>query len=128
MGFFSRLKAGLSKTRDGFVKNMDYVFSGFSRIDEDFYEELEEVLISGDLGVQTSMRLIENLRQEVKDQHIKEAGDCRQLLIDDIRPHDGWRQRGGENHHSRQARRQIQAGEEKKSPDRGGGYLPRGSQ
>ncbi|EEP28278.1 signal recognition particle-docking protein FtsY [Shuttleworthella satelles DSM 14600] len=85
MGFFSRLKAGLSKTRDGFVKNMDYVFSGFSRIDEDFYEELEEVLISGDLGVQTSMRLIENLRQEVKDQHIKEAGDCRQLLIDDIR-------------------------------------------
>ena len=85
MGFFSRLKAGLSKTRDGFVKNMDYVFSGFSRIDEDFYEELEEVLISGDLGVQTSMRLIENLRQEVKDQHIKEAGDCRPLLIDDIR-------------------------------------------
>ncbi len=85
MGFFSRLKAGLSKTRAGFVKNMDYVFNGFSRIDEDFYEELEEVLITGDLGVQTSMRLIENLRQEVKNQHIKDPADCRKLLIDDIR-------------------------------------------
>ena len=85
MGFFSRLKAGLSKTRDGFVKNMDYVFSGFSKIDDEFYEELEEILITGDLGVQTSMRLIEDLRREVKDRHIKEPGDCRKLLIEDIR-------------------------------------------
>src|SRR3712207_2631920 len=85
MGFFARLKSGLSKTRAGFVKNMDYVFSGFSKIDDDFYEELEEILITGDLGVQTSMKLIETLREQVKEQHIKEPIACRDLLIEDIR-------------------------------------------
>ena len=52
-GFFKRLLAGLTKTRDNFVKNMDYIFRGFTNIDDEFYEELEEILIMGDIGVTT---------------------------------------------------------------------------
>ncbi len=53
--FFSKLKSGLSKTRDSFVSGIDSIFSGFSEIDEDFYEELEEQLIMADIGMDTSM-------------------------------------------------------------------------
>ncbi len=84
-GFFARLKAGLSKTRDNIVKGIDNVFSGFSAIDEDFYEELEEILIMGDIGVNATNSIIENLKKQVKEQHIKEPADCKQLLIDSIR-------------------------------------------
>ena len=58
---------------------MDSIFHGFSHIDEDFYEELEETLIMGDLGVHTTMEIIEDLREKVKAQHIKEPIECRQL-------------------------------------------------
>ncbi len=61
------------------------IFSGFSAIDEDFYEELEETLIMGDLGMKTTMSIMEDLRQRVKEQHIKEPAQCRQLLIDSIK-------------------------------------------
>ena len=64
---------------------MDSIFYGFSHIDEDFYEELEETLIMGDLGVHTTMNILEDLRAKVKEQHIKEPADCRQLLIDSIK-------------------------------------------
>lgn len=64
---------------------MDSIFYGFSHIDEDFYEELEEVLIMGDLGVRTTMNILDDLRDKVKEQHIKEPADCRQLLIDSIK-------------------------------------------
>jgi len=64
---------------------MDSIFHGFSHIDEDFYEELEETLIMGDLGVHTTMEIIEDLREKVKTQHIKEPVECRQLLIDSIK-------------------------------------------
>ena len=64
---------------------MDSIFHGFSKIDEDFYEELEETLIMGDLGVHTTMEIIEDLRRKVKEQHIKEPAACRQLLIDSIK-------------------------------------------
>ena len=64
---------------------MDSIFHGFSHIDEDFYEELEETLIMGDLGVHTTMEIIEDLREKVKAQHIKEPIECRQLLIDSIK-------------------------------------------
>ena len=64
---------------------MDSIFHGFSKIDEDFYEELEEVLIMGDLGVRATMDILEDLRRKVKEQHIKEPADCRQLLIDSIK-------------------------------------------
>lgn len=85
MGFFTRLKEGLTKTRDSFVKNMDSVFSGSGVIDEDFYEELEETLIMGDIGVRTTQDLLDELREQVKKQHIKDPMDCRKLLIDSIR-------------------------------------------
>ena len=85
MGFFSRLKAGLSKTRDNIVSGIDSVFNGYSMIDEDFYEELEEILMMGDLGINATNAILERLRQQVKESHIKEPAACKQLLIDSIR-------------------------------------------
>ncbi|MCI8659040.1 MAG: signal recognition particle-docking protein FtsY [Lachnospiraceae bacterium] len=84
-GFFSRLVDGLAKTRDNIVSGMDSIFSGFSAIDEDFYEELEETLIMGDLGIRTTTSIMEDLRKKVKEQHIREPGECRQILIDSIK-------------------------------------------
>ena len=84
-GFFKRLVAGLSKTRDNIVSGMDAIFTGFSKIDEDFYEELEEILIMGDIGVRTTEKILDHLRGEVSEKHIKEPSECRQLLIDSIR-------------------------------------------
>lgn len=84
-GFFKKLLVGLTKTRDSFVKNMDYVFRGFTNIDEDFYEELEEILIMGDIGVVTTERILQDLREKVKKEKIKEPAECKQLLIDSIR-------------------------------------------
>lgn len=84
-GFFARLAAGLSKTRENIVSGIDSIFSGFSDIDEDFYEELEETLIMGDMGIQTTMSVIEKLKATVKEQHIKDPAQCRQVLIDSIR-------------------------------------------
>lgn len=84
-GFFKRLVSGLTKTRDNIVSGMDSIFHGFSKIDDDFYEELEEILIMGDLGVRTTEGIIEDLRAKVKEKHIKEPMECRQLLIDSIR-------------------------------------------
>lgn len=83
-GFFSRLVAGLSKTRENIVSGMDSIFSGFSSIDDDFYEELEETLIMGDMGMQTTMAVIDELKKNVKEQHIKDPAQCRQALIDSI--------------------------------------------
>ncbi|WP_371297212.1 signal recognition particle-docking protein FtsY [Ruminococcus sp.] len=84
-GFFSRLVSGLTKTRDNIVSGMDSIFHGFSHVDDDFYEELEETLIMGDLGVHTTMEIIEDLKEKVKEQHIKEPIECRELLIDSIK-------------------------------------------
>lgn len=85
LGFFGRLKAGLTKTRDNIVNGIDSVFSGFSSIDEDFYEELEEILIMGDIGVNATSKIIERLKEQVKEKHIKEPADCKILLIDSIK-------------------------------------------
>ena len=84
-GFFSRLVAGLTKTRDNIVSGIDAVFSGFSKIDEEFYEELEEILIMGDLGVKATEAIIDDLRDKVKENHIKDPAECKQLLIDSIK-------------------------------------------
>lgn len=81
-GFFKRLKEGLLKTRNGFVSGMDAVFHGFSNIDDDFYEELEEVLIMGDVGVNTTEMLIEKLKEKVKENRVKQPEECRELLIE----------------------------------------------
>ena len=84
-GFFKRLVSGLTKTRDNIVSGMDSIFHGFSKIDDDFYEELEETLIMGDLGVHTTMEIMEDLKAKVKEKHIKEPIDCRELLIESIK-------------------------------------------
>ena len=84
-GFFGRLVEGLAKTRNNIVSGIDSIFSGFSAIDDDFYEEIEETLIMGDLGIQTTMSIVENLRAKVKEQQIKEPEDCKELLISSIK-------------------------------------------
>lgn len=84
-GFFSRLVEGLTKTRNNIVSGIDSIFNGFSHIDEDFYEELEEILIMDDLGVHATENILEDLRRKVKENHIKEPADCKQFLIDSIK-------------------------------------------
>ncbi len=84
-GFWSRLVSGLSKTRDNIVSGIDSIFSGFSRIDEEFYEEIEEILIMGDIGVAATESIIENLKEKVKKEHIKDPAECKQLLINSIK-------------------------------------------
>lgn len=84
-GFFVRLKEGLTKTRNNIVHGIDAVFSGFSSIDDDFYDELEETLIMGDIGVNATTEIIERLKKQVKEQHIKEPAACKELLINSIK-------------------------------------------
>lgn len=84
-GFWGRLVAGLGKTRDNIVSGIDSIFSGFSSIDEDFYEEIEEILIMGDTGVNATEAIIENLKQKVREQHIKDPAECKELLIHSIK-------------------------------------------
>ncbi len=84
-GFFGRLKAGLAKTRNSIVRGMDSIFGGYNSIDDDFYDELEEIMIMGDMGVNATSEILERLKKQVKEQHIKEPSACRQFLIDSIR-------------------------------------------
>ena len=84
-GFFKRLVSGLTKTRDNIVAGFDSIFSGYSSIDEDFYEELEEILIMGDIGINATSAIIEKLKEQVSEQHIKNPAECKQLLIDGIK-------------------------------------------
>ncbi len=84
-GFFNRLKAGLTKTRNSINQSFDQLFSGFSSIDDDFYDELEETLIMADLGLDTTERIIEELKDLVKKNHIKEVEACRELVINLIK-------------------------------------------
>lgn len=84
-GFFKRLVEGLTKTRDSIVTGMDSIFKNFSSIDDDFYEEIEEILVMGDLGINATTAIIEDLKQKVKEQKIKEPAQCKQLLIDSIK-------------------------------------------
>ena len=84
-GFFGRLKEGLTKTRNNIVHGIDSVFGGFSNIDEDFYEELEEILIMGDIGVKATGEILDKLRDQVRENHIKEPADCKKFLIQNIK-------------------------------------------
>ncbi|MBR2407936.1 MAG: signal recognition particle-docking protein FtsY [Lachnospiraceae bacterium] len=83
-GFFGRLAAGLSKTRKQIANGFDSLFSGFSGIDDDFYEELEEILIMADLGMATTEAVIEDLKEKVKERHIKDPEECKALLKESI--------------------------------------------
>lgn len=84
-GFFARLKQGLKKSRDNFVYNLDIVFNGAEEIDDDFYDNLEEIMIMGDIGVETSTMILDNLKKHVKEQKIVKPPECRELLIEDIK-------------------------------------------
>ncbi|WP_349669988.1 signal recognition particle-docking protein FtsY [Lacrimispora sp.] len=84
MGFFGKLVAGLQKTRDNIIAGVDSIFNGFSAIDDEFYEEIEEILIMGDLGIQTTTSIVEDLRKKVKEKNIKDPSECKQLLMDSI--------------------------------------------
>ena len=136
-GFFGRLVEGLTKTRDNIISGMDSIFSGFSAIDDDFYEEIEETLIMGDLGIQTTMAIVEDLRKKVKENHIKDPAECKDLLIASIKEQMDL----GENAYEFENRKSVVlvigvngvgkttsvgklAGQLK---DQGGGYIPCGS-
>ena len=82
MGFFDKIKAGLTKTRDALSNTLGSVFSGFSEIDDDFYDELEESLILADLGVETATKATDRLRKVIKEQHLKTTEDARKALKD----------------------------------------------
>ena len=84
-GFFSRLKEGLTKTRDNIVAGIDAVFYGASEIDDDFYEELEEILIMGDIGVNATNDIIERMKEEVKKKHLRHPSECKELLVESIK-------------------------------------------
>lgn len=85
MGFFDKLKQGLSKTKTSFEEKMNNVFSTFRKVDEDLLEELEEVLIMSDVGVETSTKIISNLREKIKKEKIEDAEDVKQALRDEIK-------------------------------------------
>ncbi len=82
MGFFDKIKAGLTKTRDALSNTLGSVFSGFSQIEDDFYDELEESLILADLGVETATKTTERLRKVVREQHLKTPEEAKEALKD----------------------------------------------
>ena len=84
MGFFEKLKNGLKKTKDSLMGKIDALLKSFSAIDEDFFEELEETLITSDVGVETSVKICDMLRERVKSEKIKEPEDIKNALKDII--------------------------------------------
>lgn len=85
MGLFTNLKNGLSKTRDNIVSGFNNIFNSFLSIDDDFYDELEETMIMGDIGVSATEAIIDDLKEKVRENRIKEPAECKQLLIDSIK-------------------------------------------
>ena len=83
-GFFSRIKDSLTKTRDSVMGGINQVFTVFRTVDEELFEELEEALIMADMGVETSMSILENLRQSVKSEAVKEADRVKEMLAEEI--------------------------------------------
>ena len=84
-GFFRRLVDGLSKTRNSIVSGFDSIFTGYSSIDDDFYDEIEEILVMGDIGIKATTSIIDDLKEKVKEQHIKDPKECRDLLMESIK-------------------------------------------
>lgn len=85
MGFFDKLKQGLSKTKSSFDEKINNVFSNFRKVDEELLEELEEALIMSDVGVETSTKIISNLRDRIKKEKIEDEQDVRQALREEIK-------------------------------------------
>ena len=84
MGFFDKLKSGLNKTKESFDQKINNVFSTFRRVDEDFLEELEEVLIMSDIGMETSVQIVNGLRKRIKQENIKDEEDVKRVLREEI--------------------------------------------
>ena len=84
MGLFSRIKAGLTKTRENIIGGVEQVFATFRTVDEELFEELEEALIIADMGVETSVTILENLRQRVKLENVKDSEGVKNLLQEEI--------------------------------------------
>lgn len=84
-GFFRRLVDGLSKTRSSIVSGFDNIFSGYSSIDDDFYDEIEEILVMGDIGIKATTNIIDELKEKVKEEHIRDPKECRRILMDSIK-------------------------------------------
>ena len=85
MGFFDKLKTGLNKTKESFNTKINNVFSNFRKVDEDFLEELEEVLIMSDMGVDTSVKIVNNLRKRIKKDNIKDEEEVKRALREEIK-------------------------------------------
>lgn len=83
--FFHRLKNGLTKTRENIVSGIDNIFSSHDKIDDDFYEELEEILVMGDVGIGSTEEILERLKKDVKENHIKDPAECKKYLIQSIK-------------------------------------------
>ena len=84
MGFFDKLKDGLNKTKTSFDEKINNVFSGFRKVDEELLEELEEVLILSDVGCETSVKIISNLRQRIKKENLQEEQEVKEALKEEI--------------------------------------------
>ena len=85
MGFFDKLKNGLTKTKQSFDEKINNVFSSFRRVDEDFLDELEEALIMSDIGMETSVKIISNLRDRIKREKIQEPEDVKKALREEMK-------------------------------------------
>ena len=86
MGFFDKLKNGLSKTKTSFDEKINNVFSNFRKVDEEFLDELEEVLIMSDIGMDTSIKIISNLRERIKKEKIQNIIRTRHVPLEHMHP------------------------------------------
>ncbi len=84
MGFFEKLKNGMNKTKSSFDEKINNVFKSFRKVDEDFLEELEEILIMSDIGVDTSVKIINNLRTKIKKEKIQDEEDVKKALREEM--------------------------------------------
>lgn len=85
MGFFERLKQGLAKTRSGIVENLNNVFAAYEEIDDEFFEDLEEVMVSGDIGVRTTEEILDDLHEKVAQNKVKNPAQCKKVLMNSIK-------------------------------------------
>src|SRR5699024_11736709 len=85
IGFFEKLKEGLDKTRKGMTDKIDSLLSGYGKIDEELFEEIEEILVNADVGINTTMEIIDNVQTKIKEQKIKESSEIKNLLREEVR-------------------------------------------
>ncbi len=85
MGFFEKLKQGMNKTKSSFDEKINNVFKSFRKVDEDFLDELEEILIMSDIGMDTSVQIINNLRNRIKKERLQDEEDVKQALREEMK-------------------------------------------